>query len=149
MSVYRINAYNSFENVIKRKAFSAPSAQHPLFKELSELSNWGEVENIRHGNVILICRGIRFIWAIGYARGDCRITDVDAFKPVMKYEENGFRFVNMELYREFQSPVDGKKIFTDLLSNNPFDETFFCVRLNPLIDKKEEFTRAMNHLLEL
>lgn len=148
MAVFRLNVYNTYENVIKRRAFSAPSATHSLYKELSDISNWEEVDEIKHGNVILLCRGIRFIWAIAYARGDCRITDVDAFKPAMRYEEGGFRFVNLEIYREFQSPIDGKKLFNNLLENNPFEDTHFCIKLRYADIQKDEFTATVNKLLE-
>ena len=89
MSIYRVNLYNTFENIIKRKAFSAPSSTHSVYGELSELSKWETVEKKKR-KFNLTCRGIRFVWAVAYANDDCRITDIDSFKPDMKFEKRWF-----------------------------------------------------------
>ena len=47
MSIFRVNLYNTFENIIKRKAFSAPSSNHSVYGELSELSKWENIERIK------------------------------------------------------------------------------------------------------
>ena len=148
MGVYRVNLYNTFENVIKRKAFSTPSSTHSLYGELSDLSNWGILEKIKKGNVLLLCRGIRFIWGIAYATDDCKITDIDSFKYPMKFEEFGYRYISIDIYKEFTSPIDGKKLFHNLLLSNPFEDPHFCVQLKELDDKKLEFNKTMNKLLE-
>ncbi|MCE9501846.1 MAG: hypothetical protein K8R21_15295 [Leptospira sp.] len=150
MSVYRINVFNSFENVIWRKAFSVPNRKNSISKGLEDHSGWDTVEKINKGNVILLCRGIRNIWAVAIAEDDCRITDVDSFKDVMKYKENGFRYVTLELYREFKSPIDGKTFFEGLLKEkNPFEDDKFCVELIPEKKLKDEFVGAINYLLAM
>lgn len=148
MSIYRVNLYNTFENIIKRKAFSAPSSTHSVYGELSELSKWETVEKIKKGNLILLCRGIRFVWAVAYANDDCRITDIDSFKPDMKFEKDGFRFVSIDIYKEYTSPLDGKKFFNNLVYENPFEDPNFCVEIKPAPELEMEFKKAINKLLE-
>ena len=148
MSIYRVNLYNTFENIIKRKAFSAPSETHSLYKDLSEISKWNTLECIKQGNLILLCRGIRFVWAVAYASDDCRITDIDAFKPAMKYEKDGFRFVSLDIYKEYTSPLDGKKFFNNLVYENPFEDPHFCVEVKPADGLELDFAKAINKLLE-
>lgn len=149
MSVYRVNLYNTFDNVLKRKAFSVPSSDHTLYKELSDVSQWQMLEEIQKGNVLLLCRGIRLIWAIAYATDDCKFTDIDAFKQNLRYEEKGFRYISLDIYREFNAPIDGVKFFGNLLTNKPFEDTYFCTKLDYIPEKKDDFTRAMNKLLEV
>ena len=122
MSIYRVNLYNTFENIIKRKAFSAPSETHSLYKDLSEISKWNTL--------------------------DCRITDIDAFKPAMKYEKDGFRFVSLDIYKEYTSPLDGKKFFNNLVYENPFEDPHFCVEVKPADGLELDFAKAINKLLE-
>lgn len=148
MSIFRVNLYNTFENIIKRKAFSAPSGTHSIYKDLSELSKWDTLEKIKKGNIILLCRGIRFVWAIAYASDDCRITDIDAFKPAMKFEKNGFRFISLDIYKEYASPLDGKKFFNNLVYEHPFEDPNFCVEIKPADGLEDEFHAAINKLLE-
>ncbi len=146
--IYRVNLYNTFENIIHRKAFSAPSSTHSLYKDLSDLSKWETLDTIKKGNLILLCRGIRFVWGIAYASDDCKITDVDAFKPKMKFEKNGFRFVSLNIYKEYTSPLDGKKFFNNLVYEHPFEDPNFCVEIKPAPGLEEDFEMAINKLLE-
>ena len=147
MSVFRINIFNTFENVISRGAFSVPNSTHSTFGNLEEESNWEVVEEIKKGNVILLCRGFRQIWGIAIASDDCRITDVDSFEETLRYEENGFRFVSIDIYQEFKSPIDGKTFFKGLLEGNPFEEEIFCVELVHDKEKEPKFVEAIDKLL--
>ncbi|MCC6275392.1 MAG: hypothetical protein IT569_06020 [Leptospiraceae bacterium] len=147
MSAYRINIFNTFENILARGAFSVPNSSHSTFGQMEEESSWKIVEKIKKGNVILLCRGVRQIWGIAIASDDCRITDIDAFEEILRYEEKGFRFVTIDIYREFKSPVDGIIFFKGLLQNNPFDEELFCMELKHDKKKEAKFIEAMNKLL--
>ncbi|NUM42681.1 MAG: hypothetical protein HUU45_13740, partial [Leptospiraceae bacterium] len=89
MAVFRVNLYNTFENALKRRAFSAPSKTNREYNDFSDLSHWSELEKIKKGNLLLLCRGIYQIWSIAFATDDCRITNVDAFREEMRYERNG------------------------------------------------------------
>jgi hypothetical protein len=149
MSVYRINVYKTYDTVIKRKAFSAPSAINQLIRDKNDFSKWSELERIKKGNLVMLCRGIKQIWAIAYTTDDCRITDIDCHAPTMVYEENGFRFVSIEIYREFAKPIDGSIYFNNLLEQNAFEDTKYCVRLVPLASKIEEFNKGINELLQV
>ncbi|MBE7411350.1 MAG: hypothetical protein L6Q54_01200 [Leptospiraceae bacterium] len=146
MSVYRINLFNTFENIISRGAFSVPSSSHPVFEKHEEPS-WKTVEDIKKGNIIFLCRGVRQIWGIAIASDDCRITDIDSYKEIMKYEDNGYRFVSIDIYREFQAPIDGTIFFKDILENNPFEENIFCSKLIYSQENESEFNEAINKLL--
>lgn len=149
MAIYRINVYNTYEYILERKAFSVPSIHHKKYNELSDVSNWQELENIKTGNLILICRGIRDIWAIAYANDDCRLSDIDAFKDPIHYEENGYQYVSFHLCLELNKPIHGDTYFRGLLKNDPFHEKFFCVHLEPDENKKEEYIESVNRLLNV
>ncbi|NUM42511.1 MAG: hypothetical protein HUU45_12865, partial [Leptospiraceae bacterium] len=91
--------------------------------------------------------GVRQIWGIAIASDDCRITDIDSYKEIMKYEDNGYRFVSIDIYREFQAPIDGTIFFKDILENNPFEENIFCSKLIYSQENESEFNEAINKLL--
>jgi hypothetical protein len=85
---------------------------------------------------------------VAYANDDCRITDIDSFKPDMKFEKDGFRFVSIDIYKEYTSPLDGKKFFNNLVYENPFEDPNFCVEIKPAPELEAEFKKAINKLLE-
>ncbi|MCE9501847.1 MAG: hypothetical protein K8R21_15300 [Leptospira sp.] len=115
MAVFRVNLFSNFENSMRRKAFSAPSKSNSVYLDFHDISHWSEIEKIKKGNLLLLCRNINNIWAIGFAKCDCRITDVDAFREDMTYEKKGNRYVNFEVYRELNTPIDGRLFFEGLL----------------------------------
>ncbi|MBE7411351.1 MAG: hypothetical protein L6Q54_01205 [Leptospiraceae bacterium] len=150
MAVFRVNLYNTFENALKRRAFSAPSKTNREYNDFSDLSHWSELEKIKKGNLLLLCRGIYQIWSIAFATDDCRITNVDAFREEMRYERNGFRYVNFKVYKELVQPIDGKIYFDKLFEKeNPFIEPHLCMQLNPITNRLGTFNKAINHLLEI
>ncbi|MCC6275391.1 MAG: hypothetical protein IT569_06015 [Leptospiraceae bacterium] len=150
MAVFRVNLFNTFENALKRGAFSAPSKTNMEYSDFNDLSHWSELEHIKKGNLLLLCRGVNQIWAIAYATDDCKITDIDAFREEIKYEEHGYRYISFHIYKELQRPIDGKIFFDKLLtSHNPFIEPHLCMRLQPDKNLLPIFNKAINHLLEI
>ena len=148
MAVFRVNLFSNFENAMQRRAFSAPSKTNSVFLDYNDISKWSELEKIKKGNLLLLCRNIDYIWAVGFASQDCHITDVDSFREDMTYELQGNRYVNFEVYRELHTPVDGRIFFEGLLQNRPFEDYFLCIKLEPEKKLKNEFENAINFLLE-
>lgn len=145
MAVFRVNLYKVYDNVLERKAFSVPSRFNQVYLDYYDISKWSELEKIKKGNLLLLCRSNRSIWAVGYAESDCKVTDIDAFRETICFQEDGFRFVRIGVYKIYSSPVDGNKYFKGLLENNPFEEPYICVQLIP--QNKDEFSESINELL--
>lgn len=148
MSVFRINLHNVFDLAIKRGAFSLPSKTNQAYEDYNDISHWSEMETIHKGNLLLFCKGVRNIWAVGYASADCCISDVDAFQETMKYERNGFRYISFNIYKELIHPIDGLVFFEGFFTKqNPFEEEYAIMKVEPEKKYIAEFDSAINKLL--
>ena len=150
MAIFRINLADTFDYTFKRNAFSAPTKAFMLSKGSDDNVGYSEVEKIRKGDLLLLCRGIRKIQATALAIEDCIISDVDAYSDKPVYFEKGFRLIKIELISTLWDSVDGEEFFNDLIDGSPFSQGAmgFCFRVYPHPEKIPSFSEKVTSLLQ-
>ncbi len=149
MAIYRINLADTFDYAIKRLAFSAHTQDYSKSRGTDDNVGYAELEKIRKGDLLLLCKGIKKIHASALAIDDCIISDIDAYSNESKYFENGFRLIRFELINSLSESIDGEQYFKDLIKGAPFSQGAmgFCFRVYPETDKIDAFASAVNRIL--
>jgi hypothetical protein len=150
MSVYRINLADNLEFTLKRKALSAPTEEYMRFLGKEDNVGYREVEKVKKGDVILLCRGIKKIQAVALVSEDCMIVDVDAYSSEPSYFEKGFRLLKFDIINILWEAVDGEAHFQNFIDGTPFSKGAmgFCFKVYPNPSKIAEFNQQLTRLLK-
>ena len=136
MSVFRMNLNNSFDWVNQKGIISAPT------NAVEPKDQWALVDNIRIGDTLLLCSGIKDIGAIATATSDTYISDLELGKASPRFNSGGFRCVNVIFLKVLWQPIDGTKLFKGIVNDNCFRDPHFCAKVEIL--QETEFASIMS-----